>query len=201
MYTNRRSNRTGTSIDFNLESHILWMEQARFNLKFGTLYENPNYSVFIELHYLLTLRENRKWISCRCWNSTRVFPFALFRFLCNGKKLFYPCFLNPVIVRALDDLCDRHCYLCISEAGRDLWLRSMTNIMINYTHTHTFSTATIQSNADECTKTLILWWKRHDFSYYMLRSLLRKLDKIWIGLLTPECKLCCWSLGWWNVIS
>lgn len=136
MYTNRRSNRTGTSIDFNLESHILWMEQARFNLKFGTLYENPNYSVFIELHYLLTLRENRKWISCRCWNSTRVFPFALFRFLCNGKKLFYPCFLNPVIVRALDDLCDRHCYLCISEAGRDLWLRSITNIMITYTHTY-----------------------------------------------------------------
>ena len=44
LYANRRSiNRV--SIDFNLEDHILLIEYTSLNLKFGTLYYNPNYSV------------------------------------------------------------------------------------------------------------------------------------------------------------
>ena len=44
LYANRRSNNR-VSIDFNLEDHILLIEYTSLNLKFGTLYYNPNYSV------------------------------------------------------------------------------------------------------------------------------------------------------------
>ena len=46
MYVSRRSIRT--LIDFNLKAHILVMEYASFNLKVGTLYENPYCSGFLD---------------------------------------------------------------------------------------------------------------------------------------------------------
>ena len=54
MHANRQSNRI--SIDFNLQFHILPTEQANSNLKFGTLYETPNYLVGTALHFIRKLK-------------------------------------------------------------------------------------------------------------------------------------------------
>ena len=66
-----------TSIELNLEAHILPNEYPSFNLKFCALYENPNYSVFIVLHHFFTLRKNLKQIFSQYWNGAIQFWLEL----------------------------------------------------------------------------------------------------------------------------
>ena len=66
-----------TSIEFNLEAHVLPNEYPSFNLKFCALYENPNCSVFIVLHHLFTLRKNLKQIFSQYWNGAIQFWLEL----------------------------------------------------------------------------------------------------------------------------
>ena len=59
-YTNRTGNRTAIAV--TLEVDILSNEYARIILKFGSMHENPDCSVFIALHCLVITRIISKWI-------------------------------------------------------------------------------------------------------------------------------------------